>query len=73
MDSTATGCGAKAALYADFGIREYWLVDLTKSEVVVHRKPEEAAYTTIFRVRGADSLQSEILPDVNFPVEAIFA
>mgnify|MGYP001607179182 FL=1 len=29
----------KASLYASAGIREYWIVDLTVGELVVHRNP----------------------------------
>jgi len=37
----------KAELYARFGIQEYWIADLTKDEVIVHRDPENGLYGVI--------------------------
>lgn len=44
---------AKVPLYAASGIPETWLVDLTKSELHVFRKPDGASYTeTLVLVAG---------------------
>jgi len=34
----------KAALYAAAGVPEYWVLDLPRRRLVVHRKPSEASY-----------------------------
>ena len=41
-DSTlATDLGRKADLYADAGVREYWVVDLNEDRVLCHANPRE--------------------------------
>jgi Uma2 family endonuclease len=37
----------KMKLYGDAGIQEYWVVDLNKSRVIVHRDPDEDGYGSI--------------------------
>ncbi len=36
----------KATLYAQFGIPEYWILDLQKMRLEVHREPKNGAYST---------------------------
>lgn len=43
--------GIKARLYAQAGLTDYWVVDLVRGEIVVHRDPQDAAYTTVTRHR----------------------
>ena len=43
--------GFKAALYAAAGIPEYWVVDLVRDEVVVHREPAVKTWKSITRHR----------------------
>lgn len=46
----------KAAGYATAGVREYWIVDLDREEVLVHRSPRGIAYTSIERLGPGDVL-----------------
>lgn len=39
--------GRKACLYARFGIREYWVVDLDRRSVTMHRDPTATGYRSI--------------------------
>ena len=39
--------GAKAALYAESEVEEYWVIDLVRSVVVVHRDRAAGAWTSI--------------------------
>jgi Uma2 family endonuclease len=55
--------GRKAALYAASAIREYWVADLEKGELVVHLDPEGHAYRAIRRYRRGASIAPEALPD----------
>lgn len=46
----------KAAGYAVAGVQEYWIVDLDREEVVVHRSPRDSAYTSVERFGPGDVL-----------------
>ena len=48
----------KAAIYAEGGIKDYWVVDLASEVVHVHRDPIDGQYRTITMARKDD----EILP-----------
>ena len=38
----------KAAIYARYGIPEYWIVNLTKRQIEVYREPANGVYTVDF-------------------------
>ncbi len=46
--------GRKAILYARGGIPEYWVIDLTKRRLIVHRQPDPANGTWCERIEIAD-------------------
>jgi hypothetical protein len=60
--------GPKAALYAERGIDEYWLVDLQSRRVHVHREPTQDGYTQIEVAGPTDTLSPLRFPDVRVPV-----
>lgn len=37
----------KAPVYAAAGVTEYWIVDVVRGEVVVHREPDETGYRSV--------------------------
>ena len=39
----------KAAVYAEVGVAEYWIVDVDRDEVLVHREPRDNAYASVER------------------------
>lgn len=39
--------GVKAALYAAAGVPDYWVVDLQREEIVVHREPAGTAFGSV--------------------------
>lgn len=49
--SRPTDLGLKAVLYAAAGIGDYWVVDLTRDELVVHREPAGTTFASITRHR----------------------
>lgn len=49
--SRAVDLGLKAALYASAGIPDYWVVDLLRGEIVVHRDPAVNTFASIARHR----------------------
>ncbi|MEY2513818.1 MAG: hypothetical protein QOJ89_1176, partial [bacterium] len=42
----------KAALYAQAGVREYWVFDVGGRRVVVHRSPRAGTYTDVSELRA---------------------
>ena len=62
----------KAALYAQYGVREYWLVD-PDGEAVEVRRLEPGGYEAIGRFGRGDTLRSFIFPDLQLLVDQIFA
>lgn len=62
----------KAAFYAQYGVREYWLVD-PDAETVEVRRLEPQGYETVGIYRRGDILRSIIFPELHLPVDEIFA
>ena len=55
-ESTASrDLGQKARIYASAGVPQYWVVDLTRRVVVVHREPSESGYAATVEV-GVDGV-----------------
>ena len=46
----------KAAVYAEAGIPDYWLVDVDLDEVLVHRDPHDGEYRSVQRVVPGEQL-----------------
>lgn len=61
----------KAALYAQYGVREYWLVDPDRETIEV-RQLEPRGYETVGVFGRGAGVRSVILPDLSFPVDDIF-
>jgi Uma2 family endonuclease len=49
--SRARDLGLKARLYAQAGVPDYWVVDLVREEIVVHRGPADALFASVTRHR----------------------
>jgi Uma2 family endonuclease len=60
----------KGALYARFGVPEYWIVNLEDRVIEVFSDPDAAngAYRRARTVASGETLASEALPQVSFPV-----
>jgi Uma2 family endonuclease len=54
--SLAMDLGPKARIYAAGGIREYWVLDVTQREIVVHREPRGSAYEDVRRCCVGDAV-----------------
>jgi Uma2 family endonuclease len=63
----------KAAIYAENGAPEYWIVDVASRSVFVHTEPVRGAYRSIVRLRRKDVLRPALLPAIAIPVSALFA
>ena len=67
--------GVKAALYARFGVTEYWIVNPKARvvEVFTSPRPRAAAYRDVRTVAADETLTSATLPRLSFPVRELFS
>lgn len=63
---------AKLKLYARAGIREVWIVNLSRREVEVYRQPQGDGYATELRLGNGKSVTPEAFPDCAFALKDIF-
>lgn len=61
----------KLGAYACNGISEYWILDLTRNELLVHRDPDGRTYRTVLCVKKDDSIAPQAFPDTPVPVAEI--
>jgi Uma2 family endonuclease len=54
---------AKGAIYAEAGVSEYWIIDVERDEVLLHREPRGSAYATVERFVAGD----RIAPLIDIP------
>lgn len=62
----------KAAFYAQYGVREYWLVD-PDAETIEVRRLQPQGYETIGVFARGDTLRSTIFPELRLPLSQLFA
>lgn len=61
----------KAPAYAEAGIPEYWLVDVQKKTIEIHRDPGEVGYRTRIVRQGDETCAPLAFPDVLITPSAI--
>ena len=73
-DSLRKDRRVKAAVYARFGITEYWIVNVEARVVEVFSDPDAAngVYRRILTVTPTETLTSEALPELSFSVAELF-
>jgi Uma2 family endonuclease len=72
--SLAYDRSTKLRLYAETGIREYWIVNCPAESLEIHRARHAEGYRDVTRVTGADATVSpEAFPDVTMTLREIFA
>lgn len=62
----------KLPAYAGVGIRDYWIADLEREVILVHRQPEGKAYHEVTTLQGNDVLSPLAAPDFSFAVREAF-
>jgi Uma2 family endonuclease len=62
----------KLPIYANAGISEYWIVDLERELLLVHRAPQAKMYGTVERRQGEDIVSPIAAPDLSFAVRQFF-
>ena len=63
---------AKASLYAEAGVPEYWVLNLVDRELVVFRTPQEGDYRDRATYRSGDRVVPEAWEDVVIEVSELF-
>lgn len=70
--SLAKDRGAKARIYAENGVEEYWIVDLAKRRLEVFRDPKDGRYQRTLTLSEPESLVAiQRFPDVQLRLSAI--
>ncbi len=62
----------KATWYAQYGVREYWLVD-PEAETIEVRRLEPGGYEVLGIYRQGDTLRSQLFSDLALSVSDVFA
>ena len=65
--------GRKAPWYAEAQIPEYWIVDLTRDRIVVHRDPASGVYRQVQTYGRGETWTSAALRGVSVPVDVILS
>ena len=61
----------KAPLYAAHGVREYWVVDVVRQTVRVHRAPLAGRYTDVEEHNADVALKPHLLPGVTIRLDTL--
>jgi Uma2 family endonuclease len=62
----------KLPVYAAAGISEYWIADLEREVLVIHREPEADRYASIETWQGDDIVSPLAAPELSFAVRQAF-
>ncbi len=65
--------GAKADLYAEAGIADYWIVNVVAQVVEVHRDPVGGRYQSVTTVRIGESVRPLAFPELELHVADLFS
>ncbi len=71
--SLAFDQGAKRALYARYGVAEYWVVDIPGKRVHVYREPAADGYAKAVEHTLSDIVSPRALPAIQVMVGTLFA
>jgi len=64
-------CEIKLPLYAEAGIPEVWIVDLTSNQVLTYREPSPRGYRTVATLGRGDTLLPAVFTDLALPVDEL--
>lgn len=62
----------KASIYAEAGVKEFWIVLVPEREIEIHRRPEGGTYREVTRVAGDAVAACSALPAIQVNVAALF-
>ena len=64
--------GENAAVYAEAGLPEYWVVDLLERRVVLFREASKEGYRVRFSAGEGETVELRAWQGLSFPVSAFF-
>jgi len=62
----------KGALYAEAGIEDYWVVNVSEQSIEVYRDPAGDGYASLSTHAVGDTIALLSFPDVEVPVAEVF-
>ena len=62
-----------AALFAEAGVKEYWIVLAAKRQVEVYRRPEAGEYRERLIYAGDDQIECGAIPSIRLSLSTLFA
>ena len=63
-DTLSRDLGLKAGIYADYGVRDYWVVDVEKRRVIVHRDPSDERFRSVQTYSADAEIAPLLAPDL---------
>jgi len=69
--SLAYDQGAKLALYARYGVPEYWVVDVAAKKIVVYNGPAQQCYAQKIEI-DSGVISPSALPSIKLPLDKLF-
>ncbi|PVM87472.1 Uma2 family endonuclease [Caulobacter endophyticus] len=71
VSSLAFDLGRKAELYAQSGVREYWVVDVPGRRIIVHREPSAGGYRAVQEVGMRGSIAPKAFPHLEIAIVSL--
>ena len=71
--SLAFDQGIKRALYARFGVSEYWVVDVNRQRIFAYLSPAKGTFQVSREYLINDTISPQAFPDFNLAVRELFA
>jgi Uma2 family endonuclease len=65
QSTVAKDLSVKAEVYAEHGVRDYWVVDVNSAEIIVHRTLSGGVYRDVVRYSARDTVTSLVLPQLS--------
>jgi Uma2 family endonuclease len=69
--SRAKDLGLKARLYAHMQVPDYWVIDLERRQLVVHRQPQHDRYGEVRTLAESEELTLARFPDVRIRLSEV--
>jgi len=68
-ESLSRDLGLKAAIYADHGVRDYWVVDVETRRIIVHRDPTGEVYRSVRSFEADAEVAALLAPELRTRLE----